>query len=118
MTKDLYHKNETKLVLRSDQKPDQKVQKDSKPTTSQNKTKTKQTRKSNDRNQADALVNQNVHRWKLGKEVGRTVVVESFASATISDMSHYLKPTLGKKPDQIVLHVGTNDIGNNPTSNC
>lgn len=25
-------------------------------------------------------------------------------------MSHYLKPTLGKKPDQIVLHVGTNDI--------
>ena len=31
--------------------------------------------------------------------------------ATASDMSHYLKPTLGKKPDQIVLHVGTNDIG-------
>ena len=31
MTKDLYHKNETKLVLRSDQRPAQKVPKNSKP---------------------------------------------------------------------------------------
>ena len=46
-----------------------------------------------------------------GKEFGHRVVVKSFAGATTSDMSHYLKPTLGKKPDQIVLHVGTNDIG-------
>ena len=26
-------------------------------------------------------------------------------------MSHYVKPTLDKKPDQIILHAGTNDIG-------
>ena len=43
--------------------------------------------------------------------VGPRVVVKSFAGATTSDMSHYLKPNLGEKPDQIVLHVGTNDIG-------
>ena len=42
------------------------------------------------------------------------VVVKSFAGATTSDMSHYVKPTLNKKPDQIILHAGTNDIGNYP----
>lgn len=50
------------LVPRSDKIPAQKVQKDSKlaaPQTSQNKTKTKQTKKTNDRNQADASVNKN-----------------------------------------------------------
>lgn len=26
-------------------------------------------------------------------------------------MTHYLKPTLDKHPQQIVLHVGTNDLG-------
>jgi len=26
-------------------------------------------------------------------------------------MSHYVKPTLDKKPDQIILHAYTNDIG-------
>ena len=49
--------------------------------------------------------------WQLGKEVGHRVVVKSFAGATTSDMSHYVKPTLDKKPDQIILHAGTNDIG-------
>lgn len=39
------------------------------------------------------------------------VVVKSFAGATTSDMSHYVKPTLDKKPYQIILHAGTNDIG-------
>lgn len=58
----------------------------------------------------DSMV-KNVHGWSLGKDVGRRVVVKSFSGATTSDMSHYLKPTLTKKPDQIVLHVGTNDIG-------
>ena len=52
----------------------------------------------------------NIHGWSLGKDVGRRVVVKSFAGATTSDMSHYLKPTLTKKPEHIVLHVGTNDI--------
>ena len=39
------------------------------------------------------------------------VVVKSFAGATTSDMSHYVKPTLNKKPDQVILRAGTNDIG-------
>ena len=58
----------------------------------------------------DSII-RNIQGWQLGKEVGHRVVVKSFAGATTSDMSHYVKPTLDKKPDQIILHAGTNDIG-------
>ena len=37
------------------------------------------------------------------------VKVRRFLSAKISDMYHSLTPFLYKKPDYIVLHVGTND---------
>ena len=58
----------------------------------------------------DSII-RNIQGWQLGKEVGHRVVVKSFAGATTSDMSHYVKPTLDKKPDQIILHAGTNDLG-------
>ncbi|XP_066017879.1 uncharacterized protein [Pocillopora verrucosa] len=58
----------------------------------------------------DSII-RNIQGWQLGKEVGHRVVVNSFAGATTSDMSHYVKPTLDKKPDQIILHAGTNDLG-------
>lgn len=48
--------------------------------------------------------------WKLGKKVGHRVVVKAFSGATASDMKHYLKPALDKNPQQILLHVGTNDL--------
>ena len=38
------------------------------------------------------------------------MVVKSFSGATTSDMKHYLMPTLDKNPQQIILHVGTNDL--------
>ncbi|XP_078383462.1 uncharacterized protein LOC144666001 [Oculina patagonica] len=57
----------------------------------------------------DSMVKQ-VQGWKLGKQVGHRVVVKSFSGATTSDMQHYLKPTLDKNPQQIILHVGTNDL--------
>ncbi|CAH3112823.1 unnamed protein product [Pocillopora meandrina] len=41
----------------------------------------------------------------LADHLGHRVVVKSFAGATTSDMSHYVKPTLDKKPDQIILHA-------------
>ena len=58
----------------------------------------------------DSII-RNIQGWQLGKEVGLQVVVKSFAGATTSDMSHYVKPTLDKKPNQIILHAGSNDIG-------
>ena len=49
--------------------------------------------------------------WKLGRQAGHRVVVKSFAGAATSDMSHYVKPTIAKNPDEILIHVGTNDVG-------
>ena len=40
----------------------------------------------------DSII-RNIQGWQLGKEVGHRVVVKSFAGATTSDMSHYVKPT-------------------------
>ena len=57
----------------------------------------------------DSIIKQ-IQGWKLGKKVGHLVVVKSFAGATTGDMKHYLKPTMEKHPQQILLHVGTNDL--------
>lgn len=37
-------------------------------------------------------------------------IVKSFGGATSADMIDYVKPTARKKPDKIIVHVGTNDI--------
>ena len=36
--------------------------------------------------------------------------VETYRGSTTEAMAHHIRPCLVKKPDQIVLHVGTNDI--------
>ena len=38
------------------------------------------------------------------------VVVTSFPGATTEDMEDFVKPLLRKKPDNVVLHIGTNDL--------
>lgn len=38
------------------------------------------------------------------------VKVNAFPGATIEDMADYIKPILRKKPEELVLHVGTNDL--------
>ena len=45
---------------------------------------------------------------------GRVVKVIPFSGATIEDMYDYLKPMLRKCPDNIVLHVGTNNAAREP----
>ena len=45
---------------------------------------------------------------------GRVVKVRSFSGATIEDMYDYLKPILKKCPDNIILHVGTNNAAREP----
>ena len=44
---------------------------------------------------------------------GRIVKVRSFPGATINDMYDYIRPLLKKAPDNVILHVGTNDAPNN-----
>ena len=47
--------------------------------------------------------------WELS--TGRqNVSVKSFSGATVDDMSDFLKPTIRKHPDKLVIHAGTNDI--------
>ena len=36
--------------------------------------------------------------------------IKTFPGASIEDMLHYVKPTVEKQPDHIILHVGTNDL--------
>ena len=52
----------------------------------------------------------NVQEIKLAKTVGHRVVVKPFPGATIRDMRSHVVPTIEKTPDQICLHVGTNDL--------
>ena len=49
-----------------------------------------------------------VQGWKLSKSP--RVVVKSFSGSKVSDMHHYIQPTLDKNPDEIIVHIGTNDI--------
>ena len=53
-----------------------------------------------------------LHQHKLANSVNQNVGVKCFAGATVVDMSEYIKPVLRRKPDNIVLHVGTNDTKN------
>ena len=40
----------------------------------------------------------------------RSVSVKSFSGTKTSDMKHYIVPTLSTPPDEIVLHINTNNI--------
>ena len=51
---------------------------------------------------------------KINKK-DRPVKVRNFLVATVADMEHYLIPVIQKQPDNVVLHVGTNDAKNLPS---
>ncbi|CAB4022193.1 Hypothetical predicted protein, partial [Paramuricea clavata] len=36
--------------------------------------------------------------------------IKTFPGAKVSDMEYYVKPTLARTPDHLILHVGTNDV--------
>ncbi|PFX20940.1 hypothetical protein AWC38_SpisGene14594 [Stylophora pistillata] len=46
----------------------------------------------------------------LGKAVGHRVIVKPFSGATTMAMNHYLKPNLESSPNEVILHIGTNDL--------
>ena len=56
----------------------------------------------------DSII-QHVQGWDLSTN-DKHVAVKSFSGAQIADMDDYLRPLLRKKPDEIILHVGTNNI--------
>ena len=57
----------------------------------------------------DSII-KNLQGRKLAKAVGHRVVVKAFPGATIHDMKSHIIPTVERCPDQICLHIGTNDL--------
>ena len=65
----------------------------------------------------DSIV-QSVHSRSLNQSLKEYFsVVKSFPGATTQDMKDYIKPTISRKPDMVILHTGTNDlkINQNPS---
>ena len=53
----------------------------------------------------------NAKRLKRSMPTGnQNIHVETYRGSTTEAMTHHIKPCLAKQPDQIVLHVGTNDV--------
>ena len=50
----------------------------------------------------------NIQGRKLSKD--KHVVSKSFSGCTVDDMSDFVKPFLRRKPDEIILHIGTNNL--------
>ena len=47
--------------------------------------------------------------WKMSNKNNR-VYVKAFPGATVDDMNDYVKPIVRKQPDNIIVHVGTNNL--------
>ncbi len=53
----------------------------------------------------------NANRLKRSMPTGNhNIHVETYRGSTTEAMAHHIRPCLVKQPDQIVLHVGTNDV--------
>lgn len=58
----------------------------------------------------------NMKGWILNKKLNKDfIVVKSFPGATTECIEDYIKPTLRKKPDRLILHVGTNNLKSSDT---
>ena len=57
----------------------------------------------------DSIV-KNVQGWKLPNNSSSKSLVKAFPGAKVDDMLHYVKPMLIHHPDEIIIHVGTNDV--------
>ena len=63
----------------------------------------------------DSIV-KNVQGWRLSSK--KDVKVHSFSGAKIADMNHHIVPLLERKPDEVSLHIGANDIEDSEEENA
>ena len=56
----------------------------------------------------DSMV-KDIKSWKMSRSTHK-VVVKHFSGAKTKDMKSYVIPTVEQKPDNIILHTGTNDL--------
>eukprot|EP00112_Aurelia_sp_Birch-Aquarium-sp1_P009895 Seg2143.1 transcript_id=Seg2143.1/GoldUCD/mRNA.D3Y31 product="hypothetical protein" protein_id=Seg2143.1/GoldUCD/D3Y31 len=59
----------------------------------------------------DSIV-KNINAWELKKKIGENnnIYVKCFNGANIKDMHSYAKPSIERKPNLIILHIGKNDL--------
>ena len=62
----------------------------------------------------DSIIKE-IQGWKFNEKLENKekIVVKSFLGATTKCMREYIKPSLNQKPDYIIIHAGTNDLGSN-----
>ena len=53
-------------------------------------------------------INKNIEGCKMLRLI--RVINKSFPGSTVDDMSSYMKPTVERKPDYLILHMGSNNI--------
>ena len=63
----------------------------------------------------DSII-KHVKGWELSNNK-QNVAVKSFSGATVEDMNDFLRPTIRRQPDNLVIHVGTNDIRSSTPQN-
>lgn len=58
------------------------------------------------------VLGDSIVKYVQGRKLSTKVrtVVKSFLGAKVDHMFHYVKPTLERQPDEVILHVGTNDL--------
>ena len=49
---------------------------------------------------------------QLQNGINCKVAIKTFPGTGIDDMVHYVRPTVSTRPDEIILHIGTNDLKN------
>ena len=47
---------------------------------------------------------------KLRNATNKRISIKTFPGATTNDLTYYVKPTLKTQPNNVVIHVGTNDL--------
>ena len=50
--------------------------------------------------------------WKMSRK-NTKVYMKCFPGSTVEDMESYMLPSLRSDPDEVILHIGTNDLPNN-----
>ncbi|CAB4010792.1 Scavenger receptor cysteine-rich type 1 M130 [Paramuricea clavata] len=56
------------------------------------------------------LSKEDQRRLQRSSKTVRRVSTQTFRGATIEDMKHHIRPCLARKPREIILHLGTNDL--------
>ena len=61
----------------------------------------------------DSMLNSMLKEKELNKNADINIKIRKYPGASSTDILNYIKSSLRKKPDQIVIHPGTNDLTNN-----